>query len=252
MTGVGHGDSPPHRPYRCRISPKFEGLAIYLHYLTQFPVQRPCLTIERRDLSFRQNPPHIGRRERGKNTTESRSVLENCINHRLYSFLLRRRPARRRRAARHRFDPGPGQPRPGRRGAEGPTHRGSPRRSTCRPRGPGDGQHAGIWSATSRGARHVSVTPGGRIARAVQSVLHRRDARRPRPRRVLAAYGNDAVETGIGGSTPFIAEFARTFLGAAVRRRRRPGRPLVRHRREPAQLDFHMDVCCRSSSSTFP
>ena len=30
------------------------------------------------------------------------------------------------------------------------------------------------------------------------------------------AFGNDAVETGIGGSIPFIAEFARTFPGAAV------------------------------------
>lgn len=30
------------------------------------------------------------------------------------------------------------------------------------------------------------------------------------------AYGNAAVETGIGGSIPFIAEFARTFPGAAV------------------------------------
>jgi acetylornithine deacetylase/succinyl-diaminopimelate desuccinylase-like protein len=31
-----------------------------------------------------------------------------------------------------------------------------------------------------------------------------------------AAYGNTAVETGIGGSIPFIAEFARTFPGATV------------------------------------
>ena len=30
------------------------------------------------------------------------------------------------------------------------------------------------------------------------------------------AYGNAAVETGIGGSIPFIAEFARAFPGAAV------------------------------------
>jgi acetylornithine deacetylase/succinyl-diaminopimelate desuccinylase-like protein len=30
------------------------------------------------------------------------------------------------------------------------------------------------------------------------------------------AYGNDAVETGIGGSIPFIAEFARTYPGATV------------------------------------
>ena len=31
-----------------------------------------------------------------------------------------------------------------------------------------------------------------------------------------AAYGNDAVEAGIGGSIPFIAEFARTYPGATV------------------------------------
>jgi acetylornithine deacetylase/succinyl-diaminopimelate desuccinylase-like protein len=30
------------------------------------------------------------------------------------------------------------------------------------------------------------------------------------------AYGNDAVETGTGGSIPFIAEFARTYPGATV------------------------------------
>ncbi|HXV93903.1 MAG TPA: dipeptidase [Pseudonocardia sp.] len=36
-------------------------------------------------------------------------------------------------------------------------------------------------------------------------------------RRAFAvAYGNEVVETGIGGSIPFIAEFARTFPGAAV------------------------------------
>lgn len=36
-------------------------------------------------------------------------------------------------------------------------------------------------------------------------------------RRAFAhAFGNEAVETGIGGSIPFIAEFARTFPGAAV------------------------------------
>ena len=30
------------------------------------------------------------------------------------------------------------------------------------------------------------------------------------------AYGNETVESGIGGSIPFIAEFARTFPGATV------------------------------------
>ncbi|HWM57663.1 MAG TPA: M20/M25/M40 family metallo-hydrolase [Pseudonocardia sp.] len=35
-------------------------------------------------------------------------------------------------------------------------------------------------------------------------------------RAFAAAYGTEVVETGIGGSIPFIAEFARTFPGAAV------------------------------------
>ena len=35
-------------------------------------------------------------------------------------------------------------------------------------------------------------------------------------RTFAAAYGNEVVEVGIGGSIPFIAEFARTFPGAAV------------------------------------
>jgi acetylornithine deacetylase/succinyl-diaminopimelate desuccinylase-like protein len=35
-------------------------------------------------------------------------------------------------------------------------------------------------------------------------------------RTFAAAYGNGTVEVGIGGSIPFIAEFARTFPGAAV------------------------------------
>jgi len=60
----------------------------------------------------------------------------------------------------------------------------------------------------------VTVTPG--IAAApfeldpVGSVY---DAAR---RTFTAAYGNAAVEMGIGGSIPFIAEFARAFPGAAV------------------------------------
>lgn len=62
---------------------------------------------------------------------------------------------------------------------------------------------------------HVEVTPGTGIAEpfslpATGAVYdHARAA-------FSAAYGNDAVETGIGGSIPFIAEFARTFPGAAV------------------------------------
>jgi acetylornithine deacetylase/succinyl-diaminopimelate desuccinylase-like protein len=61
----------------------------------------------------------------------------------------------------------------------------------------------------------VSVTPGHGVAEpfslssAGEVYDHARAA-------FSAAYGNDAVETGIGGSIPFIAEFARTFPGAAV------------------------------------
>ena len=61
---------------------------------------------------------------------------------------------------------------------------------------------------------HVTVTPGTAAApyelRAVGQVY---DLAR---RTFAQAYGNAAVETGIGGSIPFIAEFARTFPGAAV------------------------------------
>jgi acetylornithine deacetylase/succinyl-diaminopimelate desuccinylase-like protein len=64
------------------------------------------------------------------------------------------------------------------------------------------------WGAT------VTVTPGASAAPfeldAVGAVY---DAAR---RTFGEAYGNAAVEVGIGGSIPFIAEFARTFPGAAV------------------------------------
>jgi acetylornithine deacetylase/succinyl-diaminopimelate desuccinylase-like protein len=64
------------------------------------------------------------------------------------------------------------------------------------------------WGAT------VTVTPGTTGAPfqldAVGAVY---DAAR---RTFGEAYGNAAVEVGIGGSIPFIAEFARTFPGAAV------------------------------------
>lgn len=64
------------------------------------------------------------------------------------------------------------------------------------------------WGAT------VTVTPGMAAAPfeldAVGSVY---DAAR---RTFGEAYGKAAVEVGIGGSIPFIAEFARTFPGAAV------------------------------------
>ncbi|GAA5151448.1 M20/M25/M40 family metallo-hydrolase [Pseudonocardia eucalypti] len=61
---------------------------------------------------------------------------------------------------------------------------------------------------------HVTVTPGAAAAPfeldAVGTVY---DVAR---RTFGEAYGNAAVEVGIGGSIPFIAEFARTFPGAAV------------------------------------
>lgn len=61
----------------------------------------------------------------------------------------------------------------------------------------------------------VSVTPGAGVAEpfTVDSAGDAYDAAR---RAFRAAYGNAVVETGIGGSIPFIAEFARTFPGAAV------------------------------------
>ncbi len=63
------------------------------------------------------------------------------------------------------------------------------------------------------GAR-LTVTPGaGGAPFSLQAVGSPYDAAR---RAFAAAYGNDVVETGMGGSIPFIAEFARTFPGAAV------------------------------------
>jgi len=61
---------------------------------------------------------------------------------------------------------------------------------------------------------HVEVRSGARAApfqlRAVGDVY---DLAR---RSFAQAYGNDSVETGIGGSIPFISEFARAFPGATV------------------------------------
>jgi acetylornithine deacetylase/succinyl-diaminopimelate desuccinylase-like protein len=61
----------------------------------------------------------------------------------------------------------------------------------------------------------VRVTPGGGVAEpfTLDGTGVAYDAAR---RAFSEAYGNAAVETGIGGSIPFIAEFARTFPGAAV------------------------------------
>ena len=64
------------------------------------------------------------------------------------------------------------------------------------------------WGAT------VTVTPG---AAAAPFELDPVGAVYDAARRTFGdAYGNAAVEVGIGGSIPFIAEFARTFPGAAV------------------------------------
>jgi acetylornithine deacetylase/succinyl-diaminopimelate desuccinylase-like protein len=64
------------------------------------------------------------------------------------------------------------------------------------------------------GAR-VTVTPEPGIAEpfTIEATGTAYDAAR---RAFTEAYGNPVVETGIGGSIPFIAEFARQFPGAAV------------------------------------
>jgi long-chain acyl-CoA synthetase len=61
----------------------------------------------------------------------------------------------------------------------------------------------------------VSVTPGAGTAEpfSLDGTGTVYDAAR---RSFAEAYGNAVVETGIGGSIPFIAEFARTFPGATV------------------------------------
>jgi acetylornithine deacetylase/succinyl-diaminopimelate desuccinylase-like protein len=62
---------------------------------------------------------------------------------------------------------------------------------------------------------HVTVTPEPGIAEpfTIDATGTAYDAAR---RAFTEAYGNPVVETGIGGSIPFIAEFARQFPGAAV------------------------------------
>ncbi len=61
----------------------------------------------------------------------------------------------------------------------------------------------------------VTTTPGAGVAEpyTLEATGPVYDAAR---RAFSSAYGNSSVETGIGGSIPFIAEFARTFPGAAV------------------------------------
>jgi acetylornithine deacetylase/succinyl-diaminopimelate desuccinylase-like protein len=62
---------------------------------------------------------------------------------------------------------------------------------------------------------HVTVAPGPGVAEpfTLEATGTVYDAAR---RAFATAYGNRAVETGCGGSIPFIAEFARSFPGAAV------------------------------------
>ena len=65
------------------------------------------------------------------------------------------------------------------------------------------------WGAT------VTVTPGRGIAEPFS--LDTSGAAYDAARRAFStAYGTAVVESGLGGSIPFIAEFARTFPGAAV------------------------------------
>ncbi|WP_181784646.1 M20/M25/M40 family metallo-hydrolase, partial [Pseudonocardia pini] len=61
----------------------------------------------------------------------------------------------------------------------------------------------------------VEVTPGSGVAEPF-SLDANGGAYDAAKRAFSEAYGNATVETGIGGSIPFIAEFARTFPGAAV------------------------------------
>jgi acetylornithine deacetylase/succinyl-diaminopimelate desuccinylase-like protein len=62
---------------------------------------------------------------------------------------------------------------------------------------------------------HVTVTPGAGVAEpfSISTTGAAYDAAR---RAFSTAFGNATVEIGIGGSIPFIAEFARAFPGAAV------------------------------------
>ncbi len=62
---------------------------------------------------------------------------------------------------------------------------------------------------------HVTVTPGTGVAEPF-SLTTNGAAYDIARRTFAAAYGNELVEVGIGGSIPFIAEFARTFPDAAV------------------------------------
>ena len=62
---------------------------------------------------------------------------------------------------------------------------------------------------------HVTVTPGPGSAEPF-TISTTTEPFAVARRAFSAAYGNETVEFGIGGSIPFIAEFARAFPGAAV------------------------------------
>ena len=73
-------------------------------------------------------------------------------------------------------------------------------------------EHLTAQRAVGR-ARHGDAGRGHRRAVLAAAAGAAYDVAR---RTFAAAYGNEVVEVGIGGSIPFIAEFARTFPGAAV------------------------------------
>ena len=60
------------------------------------------------------------------------------------------------------------------------------------------------------------MTPGHGTAEPFTLRSRRRGLRRGAPRFLRGPTATTVVEIGIGGSIPFIAEFARTFPGAAV------------------------------------
>jgi acetylornithine deacetylase/succinyl-diaminopimelate desuccinylase-like protein len=86
---------------------------------------------------------------------------------------------------------------------------------------PGDDATKARAALTAHLEAHVPwgarVTVGSRFGPAEPFRIDATGAAYDAARRTFSrAFGTDAVETGIGGSIPFIAEFARTFPGAAV------------------------------------
>jgi acetylornithine deacetylase/succinyl-diaminopimelate desuccinylase-like protein len=86
---------------------------------------------------------------------------------------------------------------------------------------PGDDATKARAALTAHLEAHVpwgaQVTVGSRFGPAEPFRIDATGAAYDAARRAFSrAFGTEAVETGIGGSIPFIAEFARTFPGAAV------------------------------------